>query len=70
MAKPVYEDDPSDESQIAPVKRSNKPVYEDDAAESGMPAYQGRTANRLADIQNEYGNAPAAPAAPAQDLGN
>ena len=58
MAKPVYEDDPSDESQIAPVKRSNKPVYEDDEAESGMPAYQGRMANRLADIQSEYGNAP------------
>ena len=67
MAKAVYEDDPSDEDQIAPVKRSNKPVYEDDAAESGMPAYQGRTANTLAGIQNEYGNAPAAPA---QDLGN
>jgi len=32
-----------------------------------MPAYQGRTADRLADIQNEYGKAPAAPA---QDLGN
>jgi len=25
-----------------------------------MPAYQGRTADRLADIQNEYGKAPAA----------
>jgi hypothetical protein len=59
MAKAVYEDDPSDESQIAPVKRSNKPVYEDDEAESGMPTYQGRMANRLADIQSEYGNAPA-----------
>jgi hypothetical protein len=31
MAKAVYEDDPSDEDQIAPVKRSNKPVYEDEA---------------------------------------
>jgi hypothetical protein len=37
------------------------------APEDQMPAYQGRTADRLADIQNEYGNAPAAPA---QDLGN
>ncbi|CAB4154602.1 hypothetical protein UFOVP654_16 [uncultured Caudovirales phage] len=33
MAKAVYEDDPSDEDQIAPVKRSNKPVYEDDTSE-------------------------------------
>jgi len=32
MAKAVYEDDPSDEDQIAPVKRSNKPVYEDDTS--------------------------------------
>lgn len=32
MAKAVYEDDPSDEDQIAPVKRSNKPVYEDDSS--------------------------------------
>lgn len=33
MAKAVYEDDPSDEDQIAPVKRSNKPVYEDGPSE-------------------------------------
>jgi hypothetical protein len=33
MAKAVYEDDPSDEDQIAPVNRSNKPVYEDDPSE-------------------------------------
>lgn len=38
MAKAVYEDDPSDENQIAPVKRSNKPVYEDDPSAMDVSA--------------------------------
>lgn len=46
----------------------NRNKDSDSGKPAGMPEYQGRTADRLADIQNEYGKAPAAPAAPAQDL--
>ena len=47
MAKAVYEDDPSDEDQIAPVKRSNKPVYEDDPSAMDASAMGASTMDAL-----------------------
>jgi hypothetical protein len=45
----------------APAASPKSRDFDAVAPEDQMPAYQGRTADRLADIQNEYGNAPAAP---------
>ena len=61
MAKPIYEDDVSEEEQVSPAKRTiSKPVYEDDSSieDQIRSAAAERAANRASPTMPAYEETP------------